>query len=86
MRKIVFAILLILTSASIGVGISVSLSFKGTQARTEVDQSFIDGKFYRKPVHPGFITQRFPSFKARVAVSKGRYSKGLPTAKEFRNK
>jgi hypothetical protein len=86
MRKLAIALFLLIASALIGVGISVSLSFRGTQARAEVDPNYIDGKFYRKPIHPGFITQRFPSFKTRVAVSKGRYSDGLPTAKEFRNK
>ena len=82
----IIGIMTLMAGAIMALGIVVSLSFRGTQVRAEVDRRYVDGKFYRRPIHPGFITQRFPAFKASVVVSKGRYAKGLPSANKFRKR
>jgi len=81
---IIIMFLLALAGVALAYGVRISVRFKVVQAH--YDPRFVDGKFYRRPIHPGFITQRFPVFKARVAKSKTRLGKGLPTAREYRER
>ena len=80
---ILAALLFLITGASvIATGLKIKVVLAGT--RIQIDPAYIDGKFYRKPIHAGFITQRLPVFEGRVIKVKGHLSKGLPTAREYR--
>ena len=81
---IIVAFFLVIAGVALAQGVHISVRFKVIQAH--YDPRFVDGKFYRRPIHPGFITQRFPVFKARVTKSKARFGKGLPTAQEYRKR
>ncbi|MCD6501517.1 hypothetical protein J7L01_02865 [bacterium] len=88
MRKVRAFILgigiLVAAITALGVGLRIKVTFRGI--RGYMDPKYIDGKFYRRPIHPGFITQRFPVLISRVAVKKGRWSGGLPTSEELRKR
>lgn len=77
--------LLLLTAGGI-VAFGVRIRVKFVKMSGFIDPEYIDGKFYRRPIHPGFITQRMPALKSRVAVSKGKLSEGLPTSREYRKR
>ncbi|HHS50571.1 MAG TPA: hypothetical protein ENN07_05590 [candidate division Zixibacteria bacterium] len=78
---IVALALLAFVTAVYAIGLRIRVTFSGV--RGYADPKYIDGKFYRRPIHPGFITQRFPAPKTRIAVSKGRHSEGLQTPKQL---
>ncbi|MCK5832559.1 hypothetical protein KAH81_02715 [bacterium] len=66
------------------IGVRIEVHFSGV--RGYVDPNYIFGKLYKRPIHPGFITQRFPTPKTRIAIKKGRMSQGLQTPKELEEK
>jgi len=80
-RYIIIGIVL----AGIALGYGVSIQVKFSVVAAHFDARFVDGKFYRRPIHPGFITQRFPELSVKIVKSKGPLSDGLPTAKEYIN-
>jgi len=75
------AIILLLAGAVLGTGLAIR--FKFNLVAPHYDVRFVDGKFYRRPIHPGFITQRHPSLTIKVVKSSGPLENGLPTAKEY---
>ena len=75
---------MVITGLLIAGGVKIQVKFSGVKAHQDPD--YFEDKFYRRPVHPGFITQRLPQLKSRIAVGKGRRSRGLTTAKEYRER
>lgn len=67
--------------ALIAFGIRIKVHYVGSEGH--FDEEYIEGKFYRRPVHPGFITQRHPKLKTTIINSRGRHSGGLPTAERY---
>ena len=83
-KKIIILVSLVFLSiagTALSVGVSIRIRLVGYQ--TQIDPRFIDGKLYKKPIHPGFITQRVPRITTRVAKKKGILSIGLATAREY---
>ncbi|MGC9314532.1 MAG: hypothetical protein ACP5G4_02755 [bacterium] len=74
-------IILLLAGAVLGTGLAIRIKFN--LVAPHYDERFVDGKFYRRPIHPGFISQRHPNLSVRVVKSSGPLEGGLPTAKEF---
>ena len=75
------AIVLLFAGAVLGTGLAIKIKFN--LVAPHYDPRFVDGKLYRRPIHPGFITQRHPELSVRVAEKSGPLDGGLPTAKEF---
>ncbi len=86
MRRLILAAIGLIAFATVvyAIGLRIQVSFSGV--RGYLDPKFVEGRFYKRPIHPGFITQRFPAPISRIAISKGRHSKGLPSAIEIEEK
>jgi hypothetical protein len=82
--RVLLAGLGIVLSVLVAYGIGLRIQIKFSNVRGYIDPKYIDGKFYRRPIHPGFITQRFPAPTSRIVLKKGRWSDGLSTSKELR--
>jgi hypothetical protein len=76
--------LLLLSGVAFATGLAIKIKFKLVAAH--YDSRFVDGKFYRRPIHPGFISQRHPELSVRVVEDSGPLSGGLPTAREYEKK
>jgi len=86
MRKVMVVLigffLMLISGLLLAQAINIRVRYK--LVPSYLDQRFIDGKFYRRPIHPGFITQKLPRLKGKIAVRKGPRANGLQTAEEFR--
>jgi len=80
-RKIIPIFFVFLTALTLATGLAIRVKFK--LVATHYDPKYVDGKFYRRPIHPGFITQTFPELSIRVVRNSGPLENGLPTARQF---
>jgi len=81
-KRIIVLISILSAGALLAVGVNIAVKFRAIHAH--IDPRFVDGKLYRRPVHPGFIAQRLPSLTSRIAVKKGPHEKGLATVEKYR--
>ncbi|RKZ27821.1 hypothetical protein DRQ36_11275 [bacterium] len=84
LKIIAYVLGMLLTGAILAQGVNISIKLSIVPAH--FDPRFVAGKFYTRPVHPGFITQRHSHLKTRVVIAKGRLGRGLPTAREYRKR
>lgn len=77
-------LLLLLSGIALATGLAIKIKFNLVVAH--FDPRFVDGKFYRRPIHPGFISQRHPELSVRVVEDSGPLGEGLPTAREYEKK
>ncbi len=84
MKRLILALIGLTLIAAAGLlAHGVNIKIKLSIVPAHFDPRFVDGKFYRRPIHPGFITQKHPVLISRVAKSKGPLKDGLPTAIKY---
>lgn len=82
----IFVMLFILAVCDLALSLGVNIQVRISAYQTHIDPRFIDGKFYRKPIYPAFITQRLPRLSTKITKKKSEHFAGLATAREYEKK